>query len=213
LTQEWLTQGDDQAASAAKQLMRLANMQPSAQQPHQDPDELTKAEIDSVCKHSAPRKSGRKWVLTKHALEHAQQSPAPAHINDSTSFFASYLIEFITHSSSAIVVNRKWLVSLTSSGLPWNGIMCHLADLKVVDGDKLRQRISNLPAWAVPLPAALEAVIRSVMGVDDLEWDPMANGTIALKFDMEQVWMARRNIKIYIAYRPSTPTPQYMRIH
>ncbi|ELR12029.1 uncharacterized protein ACA1_353210 [Acanthamoeba castellanii str. Neff] len=153
------TQGDDQAMSAAKQLVRLANMQPSTQQPCQDLDELTEAEIDSVCKHSAPRKSGWKWVLTECTLKHAQQSPAPAHIND---------------------------------------------NLKVVDGDKLCQWISNLPAWAVPPPAALEAVIRSVMGVDDLEWDPMANGTIALKFDTEQVWMARRNIKIYIAYRPRT---------
>ncbi|ELR18684.1 uncharacterized protein ACA1_394400 [Acanthamoeba castellanii str. Neff] len=167
-TQERSTQGDDQAASAAKQLTRLANTQPGAQQPRQDPDEPTEAEIDSVCEHSAPRKSGRKRVLTERALEHAQQSPAPARVND---------------------------------------------DLKVVDGDKLRQRISNLPAWAVPPPAALEAAIRSVTGADDLEWDPMANGTIALKFDTEQVWMARRNIKIYIAYRPSTPTPQYMRIH
>jgi hypothetical protein len=42
------------------------------------------------------------------------------------------------------------------------------------------------------------------MGVDDLEWDSMANGTIALKFNMEQVWMACQNIKIY---RLSTPTP------
>jgi hypothetical protein len=152
-------------------------------------------------------------VLTEHTLEHAQQSPAPAHVNNSTSFFASYLIEFIAHSSSAIVVNREWLVSLTSSGLPQNSITHHPADLKVVNGDKLRQRISNLPAWAVPPPAALEAAIRSVTGADDLEWDPMANGTIVLKFDTEQVWMACRNIKIYIAYRPSTPTPQYMRIH
>jgi hypothetical protein len=91
--------------------------------------------------------------------------------------------------------------------------MCHLADLKVVDGDKLCQWISNLPAWAVPLPAALEAAIRSVTGMDNLEWDPMVNGTIALKFDTEQVWMAHQNIKIYITYRLSTPTPQYMHIH
>ena len=85
--------------------------------------------------------------------------------------------------------------------------MHHPADLKAVDRDKLHQWISNLPTWAVPPPAALEAVIRSVMGVDDLEWDPMANGTITLKFNTEQVWMAHQNIKIYIAYRLSTPTP------
>ncbi|ELR10795.1 EF hand domain containing protein [Acanthamoeba castellanii str. Neff] len=83
--------------------------------------------------------------------------------------------------------------------------MHHPADLKVVNRDKLHQRISNLPTWAVPPPAALEAVIRSVTGADNLEWDPMANGTIALKFDTEQVWMARQNIKIYITYRPSVP--------
>jgi hypothetical protein len=77
----------------------------------------------------------------------------------------------------------------------------------VVNGDKLHQQISNLPAWAVPPPAALEAVIRSTTGADNFKWDPMENGMIALKFEHEQAWMACKNMKVYIAYKQCSTLP------
>jgi hypothetical protein len=84
----------------------------------------------------------------------------------------------------------------------------YAAALKPVGRDKLKRRISDLPDWASPPKEALKTAIMAATGATDIEWDPMEeNGSIALDFEYEQPWMARKNVKIYLGYKQRSTLP------
>ena len=78
--------------------------------------------------------------------------------------------------------DHEWLASLNCTALPRVGVVHYLAALHLVHGDKLKQRISDLPDWATPPKKPMNTALTTAMGMSNIEWDPMeANGSIILE--------------------------------
>ncbi len=106
---------------------------------------------------------------------------------------------------------QEWLASINGAALPRSGVVRYAAAIRH-NGDRLKQRVCNLPDWAAPPNQFLQDAIKAATGASDIEWDPMdkQGPSIALDFESEQVWMAKAHVNVHIGYKTLSTAPPFI---